>query len=85
MDARQTYSLAYNYLTPFISRMCVVSRYHLSPTDPDVGVESVKTFFEVADNSAIDRLTMKRLRDESLKGKTASNSVGDIFDINNFS
>lgn len=35
MDARRTYSLVHNYLTPFINRMCVVLRYHLLPTDPD--------------------------------------------------
>lgn len=52
MDARQTYSLAYNYPT-FIGRIHAVLRYYLLPIDLDVDAKSVKTSSEVESNSLI--------------------------------
>jgi len=53
MDARRTYSLAYNYPT-FMGRIHAILRYYLLPTDLDVDVKSIKTSSEVGSNLAID-------------------------------
>jgi len=53
MDARRTYSLAYNYPT-FMGRIHAILRYYLLPTDLDVDVKSVETSSEVGSNLVID-------------------------------
>lgn len=46
MDARRTYSLAYNYPT-FMGRIHAVLRYYLLPTDLDVDAKSIKISSEI--------------------------------------